>query len=110
MQRLVRCLSGTINLGTRLDAKGSLDDVVAWIDAGLAGDLQSRRSVTSVVITVGGSATYASSKRQRTTALSSGEAENYSASQGEADLLHFAELMWFVGASLRPKLKTDSAA
>ena len=52
LRRLVRYLSGTTDLSTWLDAKGSLDDVVAWVDAYWAGDLQSRRSVTSVVITV----------------------------------------------------------
>jgi hypothetical protein len=110
LKRLARYLKGHKKYGTWIDSKGSLDDVVAWVDSDWAGDLQSRRSTTSVLITVGGSTIYSGSKRQHTTALSSGEAEYYAASQGAADLMHVAELLKFVGANPQPKLRSDSTA
>ncbi len=98
---LVRYLRGSIKYSTWLDSKGSLDDVVAWVGTDWAGDLQMRRSATSIVIIIGGSVAYASRK-------SSGEAEYYSASQGAADFFHVTEVMRLFGAN--PKLKVSSGS
>ena len=64
-----------------------------------------------MVITIGGSVAYASSRLQQARALSSGEAEYYAATQGAADALHIAEDMRFTGVDMAtPAVRSDSTA
>ena len=110
LKRLIRYLHGTANYGIWFGAKGDLEDIVCWTDADWAGDTETRYSTSGIIITVGGSMVFSSSRRQHARALSSGESEYYAATTGAADLLHLIEVMKFFGVDARGRLQTDSSA
>ncbi len=85
-------VSGAEDVGTWIDAMGSLGEATAWVDSDWSRDRVRRRSVTSEVIAVGGSVAYTSSKQQCATALLRSEAEYYAAAQGAADISHVVEI------------------
>ena len=110
LKRVIRYLSGTADYGIWISSKGNLEEVTAWVDSDWAGDKETRKSTSAVIITVGDSMVYSSSRRQHARALSSGEAEDYAATVGAADLLHVCEVMRFFGIEAKGQIFTDSSA
>jgi hypothetical protein len=81
-KRVLRYLSGTAALGLQFGGKapskdGRMQQLVGpvYSDADWAGDEETRRSTTGFVVLLGGGAVSWASKRQKTVALSSAEAE-----------------------------------
>ena len=75
VKRVMRYLKGTAALGLCFRGSSSQISLVGYSDADWAGDLDSRRSTTGYVFQLSGAAVSWSSKRQKTVALSSTEAE-----------------------------------
>lgn len=73
VKRVMRYLKGTINKGLVYDGKS--EGLVGYCDADWAGSIDDRRSTTGYIFTMQGAAVSWGSKRQRTVALSSTEAE-----------------------------------
>ncbi|KAH7460549.1 Retrovirus-related Pol polyprotein from transposon TNT 1-94 [Fusarium oxysporum f. sp. matthiolae] len=73
VKRIFRYLQGSQNL--ELVYQGELQPLLGYTDSGWAGDLETRRSTSGYVFNLGTGAISWSSKRQRTVALSSCEAE-----------------------------------
>ena len=86
MKRVYRYLQGTkdLRLTYRGSPPGSEDDIsgdlLGYVDADWASDINDRRSISGFVFMLSGSAITWSSKRQQSTALSSTEAEYMAAS------------------------------
>jgi hypothetical protein len=73
VKRIFRYLKGTEDFGLLVNP--SNDTLIGYSDADWAGDLDSRRSTTGYVFTIGGVPVSWKSKRQPTVALSTAEAE-----------------------------------
>ena len=73
--RILRYLKGTINYGINFSRN---PDVKAFVDADYAGDLETRRSTTGFLITIGNTPTSWCSKLQHCISTSTAEAEYYS--------------------------------
>jgi hypothetical protein len=73
-KRVLRYLKGTINEGVNYKGQGPIQ-LEGWADADYAGDADDRRSTTGFVVTINGGPVSWVSKKQKTVALSSTEAE-----------------------------------
>ena len=73
VKRILRYLQGTSDWGILFDPKD--DTLVGYSDADWAGDIDSRRSTTGYLFTIGGVPVSWKSKKQATVALSTAEAE-----------------------------------
>lgn len=78
-KRILRYLKGTVNYGLKYNSGGDLV-LQGWCDADWASDIDSRRSISGYVFSLGSGAVSWSCKKQPTVALSSTEAE-YRAAQ-----------------------------
>ena len=83
VKRIVRYLKGTSNHGLLYKPQSSVDSssVVGFSDADWAGDINDRKSTSGYVFQIGGTAVSWRSKKQKTVALSTCEAEYIALSQ-----------------------------
>jgi len=99
-KRILRYLAGTRHLGLtyrRSQDPGSANRIIAYADSDHAGDPDSRRSVTGYLLLLNGAAVSWQSVRQQVVALSSAEAEYYTASVAGTDITYLRRLMEELG-------------
>jgi hypothetical protein len=88
--RILRYLKGTINYGINFSRN---PDVKAFVDADYAGDLETRRSTTGFLITIGNTPTSWCSKLQHCISTSTAEAEYYSLSECSKHCIWYMNLL-----------------
>ncbi|XP_045461870.1 secreted RxLR effector protein 161-like [Harmonia axyridis] len=96
VKRIFRYLRGTSDQG--LLYTSSEDDVCAYSDADLAGDIETRRSTSGFVSLIGGTAVSWTSQLQKSVALSTTEAEFVASSEGAKELIWLKRLLSEIGA------------
>ena len=99
MQRLKRCaryLQGTMNYAKFFPVDGDTDELWTYVDSDAAGDKVSRGSTSGMTVTIGGCNLVDGSKAQIPIALSSGEAEWYSAGAGASEAIHMVVVLRFL--------------
>jgi Reverse transcriptase (RNA-dependent DNA polymerase)/Pol polyprotein, beta-barrel domain/GAG-pre-integrase domain len=86
---VLRYLAGTINLGLTFGLHGSPTDIKPEIytDSSWANDLETRRSTSGMVVKFSGNIVSWSSRKQKTVAISSTEAEYMAASEATCEAL-----------------------
>ena len=92
-KRVLRYLSGTVNLGLE---SGEIN-LVSFADADYAGDVDTSRSTTEYVFYLGGSLVCWQSRLQLTVALSSTESEYMAAGAAAQELMWLRELLREIG-------------
>ena len=80
-KRILRYLRGTAGLALTYHAGTSVGQLCAFADSDWSNDVDTSRSVGATVFMLGGAAVTWSSRRQRSVALSSGEAEYYACAE-----------------------------
>ena len=85
-----------------------VEELVGYSDSDSAGCKRSRRSMSGGMIVVGGAVIKSWSNRQGTVALSSGEAEFYSAGKAAAELIGIKSMMRDMGWDADIKLHVDA--
>lgn len=90
--RILKYLQGTSNLGILYESGGS-HNILGYSDSGYADDKQCRRSTAGYVFLLGGGAIAWKSKLQKTTAMSSTEAEYMALGQAVKEALWIKGLM-----------------
>ena len=110
LKHLTRYLAGTKEYGILLTNEGDINDVIITTDADWGGDLRTRKSTSCVHVSAGGSLLCSATKGQGAHALSSAEAEFYSAVTGTAEGILLAYVMKFCGSEPKLRLRTDSSA
>ena len=88
--RILIYLKGTINYGINFSRN---PDVKAFVDADYAGDLETRRSTTGFLITIGNTPTSWCSKLQHCISTSTAEAEYYSLSECSKHCIWYMNLL-----------------
>ena len=89
---VLRYLRGSPDRGLTFEGSNGLE-LVGYCDADCAGDIDSRRSTTGYVYTLGGTAISWASKLQQTVALSTTEAEYMAATQAAKEALWLKKLL-----------------
>jgi hypothetical protein len=84
--RVIRYLKGTPTLGLTYGGHDATQDLVGWTDSDWAGDLDTYRSTSGFLLTLAGGAVSWTSRRQRTVARSTFEAEYVAASEGASEV------------------------
>ena len=95
-KRVLRYLSGTVNLGLVFTSSGEIN-LVGYADADYAGDVDTSRSTTGYVFYIGGSLVCWQSRLQPTVALSSTESEYMAAGAAAQELMWLRELLREIG-------------
>jgi len=97
---LLRYLAGTYDYG--IIYCGGIPDFFGFCDADFAGDVDTRKSTTAYVFTLGGGAISWQSKRQPTVAASTTEAEYMSAAAAIKEALWVKNLLADFGRDITP--------
>jgi len=92
MDKLLRYLEKSANLGIRYQLDGNQLDIAGYVDSDWGGDLENRRSTSAYLFTVNGASLSWTSKLQKTTALSSTEAEYMALKEAVKELLYIRQL------------------
>ena len=92
-KHVLRYIAGTLNLGLRFEKNKQPYSIQVYTDASWANDLETRRSTTGVLINFKGNPTIWLSKKQKTVAKSSTEAEYVAAAESVSESLWLN--MWF---------------
>jgi hypothetical protein len=92
VKRVLRYLKGTIDLAIEYKKTGSLD-VEAYVDADWANDKEDRRSYTGFIFKLAGGPISWESRKQRTVALSSTEAEYMALSDGAKEAMFLKNIL-----------------
>ena len=98
-KRLLRYIKGTKEYSLKYDEKGMLE---GWCDASWADDKEDRKSTSGYIITYGGGPIAWKSKKQKSVALSTVEAEYYALAQIGKELIWLKRIMGELGM-LDPK-------
>jgi hypothetical protein len=107
-KRVLRYLKHTISKGI-VYRKGQSTKITGYVDSDWAGDTHDRRSTTGFVFTLAGSAISWESRKQRSVALSTCEAEYMSLSDASKELTFLQSLYKSIlGQAEKPTLYTDS--
>jgi hypothetical protein len=96
LEKLTRYLISTRNLGVRYDAAESNETICGIADASFGGELYGRRSTSGYTIIYGGGPVVWASRRQRTVALSTLEAEYRASSECARELLSTELMIKFI--------------
>jgi hypothetical protein len=96
---LLRYVRGTVEFGIRFAGSEGLQ---GYCDADYAGDLDTRRSTTGFVFTLGGGAISWSSRLQPTVAVSTAEAEYMAAASAVKEALWLKKLFGTFGTDVAP--------
>lgn len=95
-KRILRYLRGTID--RKLQYNGAIDiELLGYADSDWAGEIDSRRSTTGYVFTLGGAAISWKSRCQPTVALSTAEAEYMAVSEAAAEAIWLRRLITSLG-------------
>ncbi|KAM6578484.1 hypothetical protein CsatB_030321 [Cannabis sativa] len=100
VKKILRYLSGTIDLGLHLKSASTLT-VTGFCDADWASDPDDRRSTSGFCIYLGPNIVSWSSKKQKTVSRSSSEAEYRSLANATADLVWIQALLTEIGIHLQ---------
>ncbi|KAH9324677.1 hypothetical protein KI387_004855, partial [Taxus chinensis] len=92
---ILRYLRGT--MGTVLCYSGSDTTLRGYVDSDMAGDVDSRRSTTGYIYTVGGTAVSWISRLQKLVALSTTEAEYVAATEASKEMIWLQQLLEELG-------------
>lgn len=87
VKRIIKYIKGTIDYGIKFKRTESNLSLVAFSDADFAGDKQTRKSTSGLVIKLGDAAIVWSSQKQKSVALSTTESEYIAASQTTKELI-----------------------
>ena len=112
LKRVVRYLLKFPRAVLVLEEQELPKELNGWVDADFAGDLETRRLSSGLVLLFGRYCLKTSSSVQEPIGLSSGESEFYASVTGGAALLGMRSLMldWGVCPKLTLKIRTDSSA
>jgi hypothetical protein len=100
VKRVLRYLKGTLDYGLKYSADEN-PTLVGYSDSDWAGDINTRRSTSGYVFQVANSTVSWSSKRQRTVAKSSTEAEYIALSLAAQEAIWLQRLLYDVGFKIR---------
>ncbi|KMQ86178.1 integrase core domain protein [Lasius niger] len=87
VKRIIKYIKGTIDYGIKFKRTESNLSLVAFSDADFAGDKQTRKSTSGLVIKLGDAPIVWSSQKQRSVALSTTESEYIAATQTTKELI-----------------------
>ncbi|KMQ88628.1 retrovirus-related pol polyprotein from transposon tnt 1-94 [Lasius niger] len=98
-KRVLRYLKGTENFGITYTKKP--DDLTGYVDADWGGSIDDRRSFTELTFVLSGAAISWTSRKQRTVALSSTEAEYLGLTDAVKEALHLNQFLKELGFNIR---------
>jgi hypothetical protein len=110
LKRLGRYLVQHPRLIQKIMRQGATKFLDVWVDTDFAGCLQTRKSTSGGVITIGDHVIKTWSNTQSTIALSSGEAEYYGMVKGGSQALGVKSMLHDLGVNLNIRLRTDASA
>ena len=93
IKRVLRYIKGTMGYGLRYTASGNGGRLIGFADADWAGDLDTRCSTSGYVFQIGNASVSWSSKRQKTVARSSTEAEYVALSMASQEAIWMRYLL-----------------
>ena len=97
-KRVLRYLKGTMDIGLTYSKCEAMNSrLIGFVDADWAGDASDRKSYSGFVFKIGDSVVSWESRKQKTIALSSTEAEYIAMSEGAKEALHLSALMGELG-------------
>ncbi len=109
MKRIFRYLKGTAECKLTIGAISEHEPIVAFSDASHASDKQDRKSTSGALVHMGAGALVWASRKQKSVALSSGEAEYVAIGECVREALWVRALFKEIGFGERPiTLMTDS--
>jgi hypothetical protein len=114
VKRIMRYLVGTTNNGLVYKANGTISDMKismdTYVDADWAGDKDDRKSTTGYLTKINGNTITWSSKKQRTVALSSAEAEYMAIASGAQECKWMMQLLNELSLTTHSRILTDNQA
>ena len=110
VRRILRYLSCSQDLG--IIYKRGVLELCGYSDSDFAGDLESRKSTSGIVVTFAGGPIFTKSKRQTTVALSTAEAELIALTEFGKEVKYFRQLLAEIGEPCPGPtiIRTDNAA
>ena len=97
LMRVYRYLRGTTNLKLTYRGSSKAEELLGYVDADFAGDTVDRRSTTGYAFILSGAAVSWASKKQRTVATSSTEAEYVAGSEAAKEAVWFRLILSELG-------------
>jgi hypothetical protein len=118
VKRIMRYLVGTAELGLQYGSVGMMNEspefnsigIQAYADADWAGDKDDRKSTSGVIVKMNGDTIIWSSKKQKTIALSSAEAEYMGISSAAQDVKWLKQLLGEFSFYVNAEIFTDNQA
>ena len=110
LKRIIRYLSGTLDMGIFFPVEGSITESVSSSDSDWAKDQEHRKSTSCGMVHVGGCLLTSFSRTQTVQAQSSGEAEWYAIVSTFMEQLNLDRLLRWIGIETTMTLQSDSAA
>jgi hypothetical protein len=107
VKRVFRYLNGTKHWKLRIGGKSDNIGIVCYVDSDYAGDPDDYKSTSGLVVTFGGAVDWRS-RKQKSTAQSTTDAEYYAFGVGCMRLTQIIHLMDELGIDCKPKILTDS--
>lgn len=89
----LRYLKWTINYGLTYESSGSLLDIAGYCDSDYAGDQNTRRSTSGFIFKLGNNTISWGTKKQRSVALSTAEAEYVATATATKEVLYLRQLL-----------------
>lgn len=105
-KRILRYLKQTIDLGLKYK-KGSFN-LIGFTDADWGADINDRKSYTGYAFILSGAAISWSSRKQRTVAMSSAEAEYMAIAEAAKEAIYLKKILNEIGIKLEIKLYNDN--
>ena len=94
---MLQYLLGTLERGITFDGMCGQGELLAYVDADYATDVDKRRSVSGGIVMLGGAAISWFSRMQKVSALSTSEAEYIALSEGVKEILFLQQVHSFMG-------------
>jgi hypothetical protein len=110
-KRILRYVRGTANYGIVYNGRTGNENLIAYVDSDYAKEPDEKRSTSGYTMMLAGGIVTYSSKLQRTTALSSAEAEYMALAHGTQEVIFLRELLKEIGFAQGPtRMNIDNQA